>query len=81
MLYTFGFVDDDTFSYKGPNTDDDLESARSELFTVTRQVALLNCAPGGEVCYPGLPCLFLPPQPLYNECPVVCRCAQQSAKV
>jgi len=23
---------------------------RSELFTVTRQVAQLNCAPGSEVC-------------------------------
>ena len=51
-------MDDVTGSHKGPNTDDDLESARSELFTVTRQVALLNCASGGEVCYPGLPCIF-----------------------
>jgi len=27
----------------------------SELFTVTRQVAPLNCARGGEVCYRRLP--------------------------
>jgi len=30
---------------------------RSELVTVTRQVAQLNCERGaGEICYPRLPC-------------------------
>jgi len=30
--------------------------AVGELFTVTRQVTLLNCAPGYEVRYRRLPC-------------------------
>ena len=47
------------FSHNGPNTDTGLESAtlrHSQLFTVTRQVAPLNCAHGGEVRYRRLPC-------------------------
>ena len=50
MLCTSGFVDDVMFSH---NT---WSLRRGELFTVTRQAAPLNCAPGGEVCYCRLPC-------------------------
>jgi len=34
------------FSHNWPNTDTGLSLRRSELFTVSRQVAPLNCAPG-----------------------------------
>jgi len=33
---------------------------RSELFTVIRQAAPLNCAPAGKVCCRRLPCLWSP---------------------
>jgi len=45
-LCTSGFVDDVMFLHNGTNTDTGLSLRRSELFTVSRQVAPLNCAPG-----------------------------------
>jgi len=49
MLCTSGFVDD-MFSNNGQNTDTgfESESVTSELFAVSRQVALLNCVPGAK---------------------------------
>jgi len=57
MLCNSGFADYVMFLRNGPNIQIQAWSMRrSELFTVTRQAALLKCAPGGEVCYRRLLC-------------------------
>ena len=47
----------------------------SKLFTVTRQVVPLNCAPGSKVCYRWLPCsccYYLELLGEYFDCPNEC---------
>jgi len=48
MLCTSSFVDYVMFSCSGPNTNTGWSLWRNKLYTMTCQVALLNCAPGAK---------------------------------
>jgi len=68
VMYS-GFVDDIMFSHNWQIQMQAQSLRRSKLFSVTRQVALLNCAPGGKAESAISECLVLALQCLH--CPKV----------